>query len=177
MVFFSTIAESTDLLGKPDCEFIASKVEKEENLPKHLLSSISRVEAGRKLSNGNVRGWPWTLNHSGKGLFFETKEQALKYLRNAVNNGSTNIDVGCMQLNYKWHKIAFSTLSEMMDPNFNVQYAAKFAKELFARHGNWEDVIKHYHSNKKKFNVPYYNKVAKVLDIKKGMTYPQTSFH
>ena len=158
---------SADLTNKPNCEKIANRIESETNLPIHLLSSISRVEAGRKLSSGEVKGWPWSINHAGKGLYFETKKGALKYLKNAVSNGSKNIDVGCMQLNYRWHKGAFSSLDDMFDPKKNIQYAAKFVKELYGRHQNWEDVIKHYHSNKKKFNVPYYQKVSKVWNKQK----------
>ena len=158
---------SADLTNKPNCEKIANRIESETNLPIHLLSSISRVEAGRKLSSGEVKGWPWSINHAGKGLYFETKKGALKYLKNAVSNGSKNIDVGCMQLNYRWHKGAFSSLDDMFDPEKNIQYAAKFVKELYGRHQNWKDVIKHYHSNKKKFNVPYYQKVSKVWNKQK----------
>ena len=167
-VFFAIgLGWSVDLTNKPNCEKIANRIESETNLPIHLLSSISRVEAGRKLSSGEVKGWPWSINHAGKGLYFETKKGALKYLKNAVSNGSKNIDVGCMQLNYRWHKGAFSSLDEMFDPEKNIQYAAKFVKELYGRHQNWEDVIKHYHSNKKKFNVPYYQKVSKVWNKQK----------
>jgi hypothetical protein len=72
-----------------------------------------------------------------------------------------------MQLNYRWHKGAFSSLDDMFDPEKNIQYAAKFVKELYGRHQNWKDVIKHYHSNKKKFNVPYYQKVSKVWNKQK----------
>ena len=167
-----SIVWSADLNNKPNCEDLANQVEREENLPSHLLSSISRVEAGRKLSNGEVRGWPWSINHAGKGLYFETKEGALKYLKNAVANGSRNIDVGCMQLNYRWHKGGFTSLEDMFDPVKNINYAAEFVKELFERHKNWEDTIKHYHSNKEKFNIPYHKKVAKVWDEKKenGLT-------
>ena len=167
-VFLSTgLGWSADLTNKPNCEKIANRIESETNLPIHLLSSISRVEAGRKLSSGEVKGWPWSINHAGKGLYFETKKGALKYLKNAVSNGSKNIDVGCMQLNYRWHKGAFSSLDDMFDPEKNIQYAAKFVKELYGRHQNWEDVIKHYHSNKKKFNIPYYQKVSKVWNKQK----------
>ena len=102
-----------------------------------------------------------------KDSILKQKKGALKYLKNAVSNGSKNIDVGCMQLNYRWHKGAFSSLDEMFDPEKNIQYAAKFVKELYGRHQNWEDVIKHYHSNKKKFNVPYYQKVSKVWNKQK----------
>ena len=167
-VFFAIgLCWSADLTNKPNCEKIANRIESETNLPIHLLSSISRVEAGRKLSSGEVKGWPWSINHAGKGLYFETKKGELKYLKNAVSNGSKNIDVGCMQLNYRWHKGAFSSLDDMFDPEKNIQYAAKFVKELYGRHQNWEDVIKHYHSNKKKFNVPYYQKVSKVWNKQK----------
>ena len=33
----------------------------------------------------------------------------------------------------------FGSLDEMFDPEKNIQYAAKFVKELYGRHQNWED--------------------------------------
>ena len=133
-----------------------------------MLSSISRVEAGRKLSSGEVKGWPWSINHAGKGLYFETKKGALKYFKNAVSNGSKNIDVGCMQLNYRWHKGAFSSLDDMFDPEKNIQLCCKVCKgTLWKTSKLGRRTIKHYHSNKKKFNVPYYQKVSKVWNKQK----------
>ena len=33
-----------------------------------------------------------------------------------VKQGVTNIDIGCMQLNFRWHKKVFQNLSDMMSP-------------------------------------------------------------
>ena len=70
-----------------DCEYIASVVEEQNDLPVGILSSISNVEAGRIIGNNPKRGWPWTVNHSGEGLFFESKYEAIRYVRkNCINN-------------------------------------------------------------------------------------------
>ena len=46
--------------------------------------------------------------------------------------GVTNIDVGCMQLNYRWHNKFFSNLSEMINPIKNVDYGAKVFKKTIS---------------------------------------------
>ncbi len=156
-----------DFNKTPNCEDLTLQIEKKYKLPKFLLASLSRVEAGRVLSNGTTKGWPWALNHAGKGLFFENKIDALGYLKKATKAGSTNIDVGCMQLNFKWHRKAFDSITQMIEPTHNINYAAKFLLKLYERHGSWNAAIKHYHSNKPKFNKPYLRKVVKVWDLKK----------
>jgi hypothetical protein len=62
------------------------------------------VESGRLLKNKKYVVWPWTVNHAGKSLFFDTKKQMEKYVLKNVRVKDHNIDVGCMQINLKWHK-------------------------------------------------------------------------
>jgi hypothetical protein len=67
-----------------------------------------------------------------------------------------------MQLNYRWHSKFFNNLNDMMSPEKNVDYSARFLKKLHKRHGSWEKAVKYYHSSKSKFNVKYYKKVKAV---------------
>ena len=53
--------------------------------------------------------WPWTLNAGGDSAYFKTKEAALNSLKKELNK-VTNIDIGYMQLNYRWHKQFFKNL-------------------------------------------------------------------
>ena len=76
-----------------DCEELATQIGQEAGLPQHLLPAIARIESGRSVK-GKRKAWPWTLNHAGKGLYFETKSAALAYLGTATAGGRTNIDVG-----------------------------------------------------------------------------------
>ena len=144
------------------CEYLAKEAEVRNGLPENILLSISRVETGYQRIDGVRRAWPWTLNAGGDSAYFKTKEAALNSLKKRVKQGVTNIDIGCMQLNYRWHKQFFKNLREMINPEKNVDYGAKFLKKLYQRHGSWEKAVKYYHSSKSKFNVRYYKKVRAV---------------
>lgn len=129
----------------PNCEGMAAEVGRRAGLPDGYLPAISRIESGRQIDNTR-KAWPWTLNHSGKGLYFETRAEALDYLKKATQKGRTNIDVGCMQINYYWHGDQFASLEQMIEPARNIEYAASYLKELYGRHGSWVEAVKHYHS-------------------------------
>ena len=144
LFFFFNSAFSKNI---PDCEFLANVEEEKRDLPYGILSSISRVEAGRIQIDGNKKGWPWTINHAGEGMFFENKYDAVDYVNESITRGDFNIDVGCMQISIKWHSMNFKSLEEMFDPKINIEYAAKFLKHLYDKHNNWEIAVKHYHSS------------------------------
>ena len=159
ILFFSNYAFS---LNAPDCEFLANVEEEKKDLPNGILSSISRVEAGRIQINGNKKGWPWTVNHAGEGMFFESKNDAIKYVNDSISRGDINLDVGCMQISVKWHSTNFSSLEDMFDPEKNISYASKFLIHLFKNHGDWKIAIKHYHSADPRKNLKYLKKVLAV---------------
>ena len=144
------------------CEYLAKDAEKKYELPENILLSISRVESGYQKVDGIIRAWPWTLNAGGDSAYFKTKKAALNSLKKRIESGVTNIDVGCMQINYRWHNKFFSNLGDMINPIKNVDYGARFLKKLFQRHGSWEKAVKYYHSSKSKFNVRYYKKVKAI---------------
>ena len=143
----------------PDCMAVARAAEGRHGLPNGILQSISRIEASRIQSDGSYKAWPWTLNDSGKGLFFDNREQVLDYLDIHMTNPDTSIDIGCMQINTKWHGSFFETLDEMLDPTSNVAYAAGFLTDLYYAHGSWNEAIRHYHSSDRQKNGPYLKRV------------------
>ena len=155
---------ATPTAGKlvSDCESLADQAEDGFGLPKGMLASISRVEAGRIRPDGSRRGWPWTINHAGKGLFFDNKADTLAYLEKHLAKGDTAMDVGCMQISIKWHSHRFDSLEEMLDPFFNIAYAAAFLDRLKQRHGSWDEAIRRYHSADTRYNSNYVKKVYAV---------------
>ncbi|MFY0682378.1 MAG: lytic transglycosylase domain-containing protein [Thalassovita sp.] len=146
-----------------DCEQIAAQTGARNGLPPALLPAISRVETGLKQGDKGVRGWPWTLNVQGKGYYFKTREEALAKLRSVVQSGVTNVDVGCMQINYRWHHENFASLEDMMEPQANTQYAAEFLTRLARRHGTWEAATRYYHSSDSDRGEAYLGRVNRVL--------------
>ncbi len=143
-----------------DCTALAAQAGAAEGLPEGLLPAISMVESGHTDQDGNHAPWPWTTNEGGKSNFFDSKAEALAYLENAVANGVTNIDVGCMQLNWKWHASAFPSLDAMFDPVENTRYAARFMRELHSRLGSWEVATAAYHSTDPERGQAYLQKVV-----------------
>ena len=114
-------ADNTDKLKL--CENTIESIELQTDIPKGLLLGIGKAEAIRKIKNKFVI-WPWTLNHAGKSMFFDTKKQMRNYVFKNLKRNDFNIDVGCMQINIKWHKNNFKKISDMFEVNPNVSYAA-----------------------------------------------------
>jgi len=147
------------------CLAEARRAEILHGIPSGLLQSITRVEAGRKTSTGEFMPWQWTLNDRGEGLFFDTREAAMTYLEAAVAKPDHSVDVGCMQVNTKWHLEAFYELADMMDPSQNAEYAAIFLLDLHAAHKSWDEAVKHYHSSDASKNVRYHQRVLAELEV------------
>jgi hypothetical protein len=146
-----------------DCEALAAHAGEAEGLPPGLLVAIARVESGKSHGAG-VKAWPWTLNQAGKGSYHDTKADALTRLDTILAEGIRNVDLGCMQLNWRWHGSAFSDASEMLDPVMNTRYAANFLRDLHDRHGDWSVAVAHYHSADPHRGERYAARVESVLE-------------
>jgi soluble lytic murein transglycosylase-like protein len=114
-----------------------TSVEQRNRIPRGLLSAIVGVESGFN---------PTAINIEGKTVTINDKSEAIKTIKNALNQGVTNIDVGIAQINYRWHKDNFKNIEEMINPTANIEYAAKLLSSLFKQHGTWHKAIRHYHS-------------------------------
>jgi Transglycosylase SLT domain len=110
-------------------------------VPYDTLLAISVVETGRGL-----RPWPWTINLGGEGYWLDSAEDAAGLVADALNGGATNIDIGCFQLNYRWHASAFPSIEDMLDPEQNARYAAEYLAGHYARTGDWSLAAAAYHS-------------------------------
>ena len=139
-----------------NCLSFTEKYGKQFNIPDKLLTSISLVESGIK-KNNNFVSWPWTLNVAGKSMFFDNRDDALSFLKKNYKN--KNIDVGCMQISLKYHINEFDSLENILDPDTNVKYAAKFLRKLFVKHKRWNEAISRYHSSVPKRKTQYLNRV------------------
>ena len=146
-----------------DCEALAAKAETDYAIPSGIMHGIARVESGRVDLDGKRKSWPWTVNDGVEGLFFEDQASALEFVEVSYANGENSVDVGCMQINTKWHKDNFRDFAEMFDPDVNMAYAASFLITLRNRHGSWDQAIRHYHSNDPGKNETYLRKVYNVM--------------
>ena len=123
------------------CLKAARSAAEQTTVPYDALLAISVVETGR-----NLQPWPWTVNLGGEGHWLNSAEEAATLVQTALDLGQTNIDLGCFQLNYRWHASAFGSLEEMLDPDRNALYAAGYLAEHYARTGDWALSAAAYHS-------------------------------
>ena len=132
----NALAQAGKALGSLEniCLSGARRAEAQHGIPSGLLQSITRVEAGRKMVTGEFMPWAWTLNDAGEGLFFDNREAAMRYHEAAVTAPGHSVDVGCMQVNTKWHMEGFHNFSDMLDPVQNADYAAGFLLDLHEAH-------------------------------------------
>ncbi len=67
---------------------------------------------------------------SGRDCLLLEREQAILRFMHCKSSGMRLIDIGCMQLNYFYHGDRFSSIEHMFDPHLNVDYAARYLKDL-----------------------------------------------
>ncbi len=132
------------------CEMAAAEASRQEGVPLSVLKAISLNETGRK-NNGAFRPWPWTVNMEGKGVWFDTPDEALSYAQKEYERGARSFDVGCFQINFKWHGQNFTSIEQMFEPTANAVYAARFLRGLYAEKGSWEAAAGAYHSRSPEF--------------------------
>ena len=115
------------------------------DIPNNILLGIGLQEAGTRV-NKQLTVWPWAINAEGKGRLFNTKASAISWVAQQLNNGMRSIDVGCMQVNLRWHPNAFNSLAEGFHPKANVEYAARLLKKHYNETGSWRIAAGRYHS-------------------------------
>lgn len=126
--------------GNP-CEPEILRAADRYGVPVGILYAVGLTETGNK---GSLQ--PNALNIEGKAVFPATSGQALAAFRKARSEGKTLIDLGCMQVNYRYHGQHFASVGEMLDPRKNVDYAARFLASLRARHETWSMAVARYHA-------------------------------
>jgi hypothetical protein len=114
-------------------------------VPVEVLHAVALNETGRK-DEGNLRAWPWAINREGKGYWFKSYEEALAFAKESLAAGRTSFDVGCVQINYRWHGHAFPSIEAMFDPEWTATYAAQFLRTLYEERGDWSAAAGAYHS-------------------------------
>jgi soluble lytic murein transglycosylase-like protein len=110
-------------------------------VPLGVLYAVGLSETGRK---GILN--PYALNIDGKTVLATDVRNAVARFLDAKSKGARLVDLGCMQINHRYHGDNFASVEAMFDPARNVNYAARFLKELRAREGNWTMAVARYNA-------------------------------
>lgn len=137
-------ASQTDAMAMP-CQVAAQRAASRTGVPEKVLIALTLAETGRNMG-GTLQPWPWSMNVGGQSRVFDTADDLLRGAESVLAQGKTNVDLGCFQLNYRWHGAEFASLDQMIDPAANALYAARFLAKLYAETGDWATAAAAYHS-------------------------------
>ncbi|WP_323765220.1 lytic transglycosylase domain-containing protein [Marinovum sp.] len=140
------------------------KAQLRHNIPGNLLLGIGLQEAGM-MHQGELTVWPWVANADGDGRFFDSPGTAASWVRARQAAGVISIDVGCMQINLRWHPEAFASLDQALDPAQNVDYAARLLVRLYEQAGDWTEAAGRYHSTTESYKTAYIGRLRQNLAI------------
>lgn len=136
------------------CDQAAIRAAHSEGVPENVLLAITRVETGRR-RRGILEPWPWTVNLEGAGFWFDNREAARSFALSKIDDGARSFDIGCFQINHKWHGREFHSINEMFDPDQNARYAARFLTRLRREFGSWSEAVGAYHSRTPRYANAY----------------------
>ena len=142
--FTSNAGSATPAVGQPQtglCEREMMRASSLYGVPLGMLYSVGLTETGKR---GSLQ--PYAMNVEGKAVFSNSAAEAIQKFEQASRSGARLIDLGCMQINHHYHREKFPSLESMLNPRTNVEYAARFLKELKARHDTWTMAVARYHA-------------------------------
>lgn len=146
------------------CDEAAVHASQQTGVPIGVLRALTRTETGRNIK-GRLRPWPWTVNMEGHGKWFNSRDAAMSFAFSGLKSGAQSFDVGCFQINYKWHGNAFASLEDMFDPRLNALYAARFLKSHFVETGDWSAAAGAYHSRTPEYAKKYKTRFVRILAL------------
>lgn len=113
-----------------------------------FLYAIALQESKMAFSDGS-RPWPWTINSPVTGpMRFKSKEEAVSKVREVLEKGVENIDIGLMQINLRWHgqRVNYD-VARLFDPSTNISVAAEILIENMEQvNGDYERAVALYHT-------------------------------
>jgi len=115
-------------------------------VPSDILYAIALTESNHKLKNGTYRPWPWTLNVQRRPERFATRKAAYDALRRYLRQGIKQIDVGLMQVNWRYHRKKLGSPWAALEPYHNLRVGTAILRAEYAQTNNWHTAIGRYHA-------------------------------
>jgi len=147
------------------------KIAIENNIPTAILYAVALAESAtkihsRKIKSGLYKPWPWTLNVAGIPRRYPTRKSAYKGLIYFLQQGIKSIDIGIMQINWRYHHKKLGTPWQALEPIHNTRTGARILSDEYKKTGEWKQAIGRYHSPgqkpmQKKRALNYANRVMK----------------
>ena len=140
-VIHHAVAADVRAEGGRACEREMARAARIHGIPLGILYAVGLTETGRR---GAL--YPYALGAEGQTVFAKNMADAMASFEAMRHRGVRLIDLGCMQINHYYHGDKFASVRAMFDPARNVDYAARFLKELKQREGSWTMAVARYNA-------------------------------
>ena len=119
----------------------------QRGIPHSVLYAVALTESGKRVTaTGPYRPWPWTLNVAGDGYFYATRLEAWQALRDWLEEGKRSIDIGLMQVNWRYHHERLGDPWQALDPYHNLRVGADILRECYTSQRDWWASVGCYHA-------------------------------
>lgn len=125
------------------CPQLIANAEARRQIPHGLLMAIAITESGL---DGTPN--PFAMNIAGRSYHASGTREMASIIASNQKRGITSIDVGCMQINLKYHAENFRSYTELLDSATNVEYGASYLIKLAAEQGSWREGVMDYHNKR-----------------------------
>ncbi len=137
-------------------------------VPSALFYAVALAESGKHIEAlQSVRPWPWTLNVQGDGQFYPSRQAAVAALHRTLASGRSSVDIGLMQVNWKYHADALRSIEAAIDPYRNLDVAAAILIACYQSRGDWWAAVGCYHAPNDRHRAVRYR--DRVKDIWSGL--------
>ncbi len=122
------------------------RIASQYQMPAAVLYAAALTESGKTIDRGVFRPWPWTLNVAGKAKRFATRKAACQELKTQLINGIQSIDIGIMQINWRWNHKRLRSPCQALSPYTNLHHGAALLRSAYLIKHSWSAAVGHYHS-------------------------------
>jgi hypothetical protein len=144
------------------------------NLNREGFKPRTKADALQLISAADSNPWLLRLDYpdGNQRLFFRSRQDALQALEQTKKNSALfgiprpsdwevrhldtrSVDIGLMQINWKFHGRHFESVAQLFEPEVNVKYAAQYLQKLLREHQTIEQAVAFYHSNTQSYQAKY----------------------
>ena len=116
-------------------------------VPVALFYAVALAESGKSIKlKSRRRPWPWTLNIAGEARYFKTRWQAWLALELSLRSGQHSVDIGLMQVNWRFHGQRLGNSWLALEPHHNLSVGAEILKNCYAKRRDWWASVGCYHA-------------------------------
>lgn len=116
-------------------------------IPADLFYAVALTESGKRTTKGaRLKPWPWTLNIAGEGRYFASRIDAWRGLESTLRDGQDLVDVGLMQINWRYHATLLGSSWLALEPYRNLRLAAEILMRCYRRRRDWWASVGCYHA-------------------------------